>query len=780
MSGMLEGVRVLDLTDESGRLAGKLLAEAGADVLRLHRGAPGAPLANAAGQGGSLTWWFDGGTRYLPLDLERPADRDTLRALAATADVFLETEAPGRLETLGLDHAALIRANPRLVQVTLTPFGRSGPRAEWKASDLVASALGGALSISGTPERPLNGWGRQSFNVGGYYAAISALAALHRARETGAGAHVDLSLQQCVVSCTEHLLMCWFHPEHFPWAIAPRQAALHWSGFYDVLPCADGYAMMTPAPTPAGLIAWLLEVGILSEAPKGPPPKDVAEQRTQGPGAMALLGLLASTRLREEIFSGGQKRNLAIGPVYSIPEAAAGPQLEARGFFRDAPPSKVRIAGPLWRGSDSAPPAAAPPLERETADAARSRWTPRESAAASPAAAPRRPLQGIRVLDFTWVLAGPFATRVFGDLGADVIKLQTEERSQLTGHNDYPFFQMWNRNKRSVGLNMKHARAAEIFRRLVEQADIVIDNFTPGVLERWGIGYEQARQWNPGVVYLSLSGCGGDGPWRDYVTFAPTIHALCGLTYLTNPRERRDIGFGFSLSDHVSGLAGAIAALSALDARRRTGRGQRIEISQFEVGVHLLGPAFLQYLANGDAPEPDGNRDGFEDPIPNEVYRCADGELAITARDDEEWRHLCEAIGAPDLVADAGLQNVEGRRARVAEIDQRLAAWASPLAAADAMERLQRAGVPAGVVQNAQQLVESDPQLAARDWLAPVTHDACGAQRVDRFPATFDGDNLDPYRASPTLGQHTFEVYAELLGLSIEEIAEGIGEELFI
>jgi crotonobetainyl-CoA:carnitine CoA-transferase CaiB-like acyl-CoA transferase len=792
----LAGLRVVDASDESARLAGKLLAELGADVIRVRRNPSGAPLPGAAGtRGGVLDWWFDGGTRRLPLDLDDAGDRDAFRDLVARADVLLETEPPGRLDALGLGHASLARLQPSLVHVATTPFGATGPRAAWQTSDLVAGALGGVLSVSGTAEQPVNGFGRQSYNIAGFYAAIAALSAVQVARRDARAVHVDLSLHQCVVSCTEHVLMYWLFRDHFGDGIARRQGSLHWTGVYEVVPCQTGHAMVTPAPNATRLFKWMAADGMLGSLAESPP-RSAAELFERSAEVMALIRAWTATKPASEIFAEGQLRRLPFGEVLSLRDAVASPQLVARGFLRaaaldDGPTSSpVRVPGPAFRMSESAAAPAAPPPSRATArDAIAAAWPARPQSAArdrrqaiagTAAGASAKPLAGLRVLDFSWVLAGPKATRVLGDLGADVVKIQTELRAQGTGHNDYPFFAMWNRSKRAVTLDMKHARAAEILRRLVERADVVVENFAPGVLDRWGAGWETLRTWNERLIYLGLSGCGLDGPWRDHVTFAPTIHALCGLTALTNPPGRRDVGHGISISDHVSGLAGALAILAALDSRARTGRGQRIDLSQLEVGAYLLGPAYLE-LANGGAEAVAmGNRDSFADLVPNEVYRCADGRwLAVTARDDGDWRRLCDALGDGALEGGLRASDVLQRRARREAIDALLGGWCARHPADDAMARLQRARVPAGVVQDGRDLVEHDPQLASRDAFATVPHASLGVQTVDRFPGSFDGIDLDPYRASPAFGEHTFEVYGELLGLSEEEIALGIADGLF-
>jgi crotonobetainyl-CoA:carnitine CoA-transferase CaiB-like acyl-CoA transferase len=804
--GALEGLRVLDLTDDSGRLTGKLLAEAGADVVRLRAGTLGPPMSGpAAERGGLLTWWYDAGTRRMPLALETAEGQHAFRELAARADLLVETEPPGRMAERGIDYPDLRSLNPHLVHVSLTPFGRHGPRAGWQTSDLVSAALGGVLSVTGEPEQPLNSWGRQAFNVGGFFAAIVGLAAVYAARRDGQGQHIDLSLHECVSTCTEQVLMFWFFRDLLPVAIAPRQASLHWSGAYQVMRCRDGHVMITPTPSLPTLTVWLAEDGMADAV--ADMTGELAQVREKVPQLMAALRSWAATKDARNLFLEGQRRHLPFGEVLSVAEVAGGPQLNARGFFRpvawDGP--VVRTPGPLLRmeGTPS-PPAQPPPATPSSAEEVLAAWTPRPTGAVTgtsravgngqsamgngdratrlPIADPPLPLSGIRVLDFTWVLAGPYATRILADMGADVIKIQTETRTQGASGNEHPYFVMWNRSKRSVALNIKHARATEIFRSLVERSDIVIDNFSAGVLDRWGIGYEAARRWNDRIIYLNLTGAGRDGPWRDFVTYAPTIHALSGLTYLTNPPGRRDIGPGLSLNDHVSGLAGALAALEALEARRRTGTGTLVDLSQLEVGTYLAGPAFLDLLANAREAHPQGNRDPFDDFVPNEVYRCRGEDwLAITARDDEEWRLLCETVGDATLADDPCLARVEGRRRQRALIDDRLAHWCAGRDANEAMRRLQAAGVPAGIIQNARTMTEADEQLgpAGRDWFTDVTHPIRGPHPIDRFPGRFSRTPLETYAPAPLFGQHTFDVYRDLLGFSDEQIAEAIGDGLF-
>jgi crotonobetainyl-CoA:carnitine CoA-transferase CaiB-like acyl-CoA transferase len=776
----LRNLRVIDLTDDTGRFATKLLTEAGADVLRIGHGLPGVAMKGQAGEhGGLLDWWYDGGKQRLALDLDSLEGQRQFKDLAARADLLIETEPPGRLARLGLDFPDLHILNPRLVHVSLTPFGRQGPRAHWQISDLVAAALSGVLSVTGTPDAPLNGWGRQCFNTASFFAAICGLAGVYAARETSRGQHIDLSLQQSVLACTEQVLMFWFFQKMFPVAVAPRQASLHWSGAFKVVPCASGHVMVTPGTHMPTLVNWLDADGMAGDL-KELDLTDTLKVFPHLPHIMELLQAWAATKDAGELFLAAQQRHLPFGEVLSVAEVAHNPHLQKRSFFRPVNWSgpEVKLPGPLFRLLGSPAPSLLPPATTSVA-ATLQRWTPRLTK--PPAASPsRKPLAGIRVLDFSWVLAGPYCTRILADLGADVIKIQTESRSQGANSNAFPYFVMWNRNKRSISLDMKHPKAGEIFRRLVEWADVVVENFSVGVLERWGIGYEAARQWNDRIVYLSMSGVGQDGPWRDFVTYAPTIHALCGLTHLTNPPGRKDIGMGFALTDHTSGLAGALAVLEALEARRRTGHGQRIDLSQLEVGTYLLGPAYVDFLNNGREAHPQGNQDAFTDYVPNNVYRCLNDEwLAITARNDQEWQHLCKTIDAHDLARDGRLASAEGRRSHRSQVDEALGTWAAQQEAEQAMRQLQAAGVPAGKVQNMRDCTDRDEQLAARQWLVEVENKLFGLHQLDSFPAIFSETPLGPYAPAPFFGEHNFEVYKELLGMSDEEIAAAIGEGLF-
>jgi crotonobetainyl-CoA:carnitine CoA-transferase CaiB-like acyl-CoA transferase len=385
------------------------------------------------------------------------------------------------------------------------------------------------------------------------------------------------------------------------------------------------------------------------------------------------------------------------------------------------------------------------------------------------------PLDGIRVLDFTHVLAGPFATRIMGDLGADVVKVTSMARPGNVPGN--PYYTMWNRNKRSLALDMSDELARETCRALCERADVVIENFAAGVLDRWGVGYDIVREANPGVVYVSMSGMGAEGPWSHFVTYAPTIHALAGLTYLTGVPDHDPIGIGVSHNDHIAGLHATVATLAALEGRRETGRGQRIDLSQFEVGVSLAGPALLDYSANGRVARPGGNALPYDLAAPHDCYPCAgdDRWVAIAVMADAQWRALRTVMGEPPWATDARYNEASGRVADRATLDAGIAAWTREHEAEAVQSLCQAAGVPAGVVQTGADLVERDPQFAHLGFLTTTGDAGADGQPVpiDALPLRFSATPVTQYRAPRELGADNAAVLDEWIGMSETDVRAG-------
>jgi crotonobetainyl-CoA:carnitine CoA-transferase CaiB-like acyl-CoA transferase len=343
---------------------------------------------------------------------------------------------------------------------------------------------------------------------------------------------------------------------------------------------------------------------------------------------------------------------------------------------------------------------------------------------------------------------------------------------------------MWNRNKRALALDMSKQESRPICRRLCETADVVIDNFSVGVLDRWGVGYDAMRVANPGVIYVQMSGMGEGGPWSKFVTYAPTIHALAGLTHLTSVPGREDIGIGFSYNDHQAGLHGAVAILAALEARRRTGRGQRVDLSQYEVGVNFAGPSLLDYFANARAARPTGNRMPYDAVAPHGCYPCAGAAsdavvderwVAIACMDDAQWQALCTVMDDPQWSRDPSFATAAGRLDAAEELDRNIAEWTVLLEATDVMHRCQAAGVPAGVVQNGVDLAERDPQLAESGFLREFAepHPTFGTTHMDRLPLYFENTPCDEYQRVHEVGEDNAAVLREWLDMSEDEVRQG-------
>lgn len=780
----LEGLRVLDLTDDSGRFCTRLLTELGADVVRISTtGSSGAPMKDpvAAARGGVLDWWYDGGKRAHPLDLASEAGRSAYRALAARANVVVETTTPGWLTGQGIDHQDLLGVNPSLVQVSITPFGRTGPRAHWQTSDLVSAALGGFLALTGLPDRPLNPWGRQAYNYAGFMGAICALAGVRAAAKDGLGRHVDVSIHETVTGSIENLFFQWFFDDvlELP-KLAERQGALHWLHAYDLAACRGGYTMITPTPDVAALFAWMAEDGVA--AARQWLEMDLAEAVQNIDEIMAAVRLWVADKDVDTLWWQAQQRHVAFGGVQSIEQVAENPQFEFRRLFVPTAwdgPTVVQPRGMVAFGDTPsalprAPAAAATPLE----DLLRG-WKKSGSRGPDGELPRSRPLAGLRIADFTWVLAGPFATRMLGDLGADVVRVQTEERATSVNAPDHPFTFVWGRSKRNVSLNMKHPKALAVVRRFIERSDVLIENFAAGVLASWGLDWDTLHAWNPRLVYITMSGCGHDGPWKKVISYAPTIHALSGITHLTNFTDRGDVGCGFSLNDHLAGFSAAVSVLAALHAREQTGRGQRVDLAQLETGTYCIGPALLDYLSNDRLATPSGNADGLHDHVPNEVYACEDGFVAVSVTHESQWSALVAAVGEKGL-RDPALTSEQHRRARRAEIDRILGDWMAGRSADAAVAGLQSRGVPAGRVQNARHLAEEDVQHRARGYWRRVHHEFFGERTADTFPALWDGERPVSEHLSPAfVGQHNFELWTALADLDPEAIAEGMADNLF-
>jgi benzylsuccinate CoA-transferase BbsF subunit len=365
-------------------------------------------------------------------------------------------------------------------------------------------------------------------------------------------------------------------------------------------------------------------------------------------------------------------------------------------------------------------------------------------------------LHNIRILDFTWALAGPYATRLLGDFGAEVIKVQPLLSSEANDAISQGYYNTWNRNKLGITLNMEKPEGITLAKRLVEICDAVVENFTPRVMANWGLDYDNLKKIKSDIIMVSLSVMGQADEHRDYVGFGPTVHALSGMTRLTSFPDRPPIGPGFSYADHVAGLYASIALLGALEKRRRTGRGQHIDISEVDVMKGLLNEATAEPMGNDSLKA-----------IPHNVYRCKgkDRWCAISVSTDEEWRGLKEALGNPAWGDEKRFDTLTGRLENRQELNELISSWTQQYNVEEVMALLQENGVAAGVVQDADDLVK-DPQLKERGFFIKDTR----MTLVDATPIKLSESPAEYKRGAPLPGQDNEYVYGELLGISSGEM----------
>ncbi len=386
-------------------------------------------------------------------------------------------------------------------------------------------------------------------------------------------------------------------------------------------------------------------------------------------------------------------------------------------------------------------------------------------------------LDGLRVLDFTRVLAGPYATRVLADFGAEVIKVQSKRTARNGESNLNEHFCNWNRNKRSITLDLSYREARQIVFTLARISDVVVENFSPRVMSNWGLNYERLNAVNPNLIMLSMSGMGQTGPWKDFVAFAPTIQSLGGLTYLSSFSQDCPVGLGHSYADVIAGLYGALGILGALEHRDRTSQGQHIDLSEYEAICTLIGPTLLDVFANSRDILPLGNASPYLPAAPYGCYKCRgkDRWCVIAVFDDDEWKALCRAMGNPRWVEEKRFLTTLDRKKHVEELDELLEKWTAKRAAEDVVEILQNAGVPAGIVQNAQDLA-NDPHLSARRAFVHLEQPALGDTVTDAYPMKLDDSQRDNWKAAPSLGEDNAYVCKELLGLTEAEFSSYIEE----
>ncbi len=389
--------------------------------------------------------------------------------------------------------------------------------------------------------------------------------------------------------------------------------------------------------------------------------------------------------------------------------------------------------------------------------------------------AAKKPLAGVRIADFTWVWAGPFATLQLAHLGADVIKIESRSRVDTVrrlppyadneaGVNRAGYFNQYNQGKRSITLDLSKPEGIEIVHQVAARSDVVIENFSAGVMQRLGLGYEALKRMRPDIIVVALSGYGATGPLSKYISYGPAQVPMSGLAGLTGYIGEGAREVGISYGDPNAGVHGAFAVLAALYHRQQTGEGQYIDMSQWEAAIGLLAEGLMDYAMNGTQPERMGNRDQLY--APHGTFRCAgdDAWISIAVISDDEWRALCVALGRPQLADEPRFKDNTSRKANENELEEVLGSLTVPRDRWELTRALQAAGVPAFTPLSNKELAE-DPHLNERDFFVRLDHPDVGVRQHPGIPWRMSDSDSRVQMPAPALGQHTREVLRDVVGL---------------
>ncbi|MDY7012194.1 MAG: CoA transferase, partial [Cyanobacteriota bacterium] len=668
----LSHLRVLDL---SQRLAGayctKLMAGFGAEVIKIEP-PKGDPLRHCApfaweetGTERSIPFlWFNTGKKSLTLDLDTPSGKENLKQLIGKADILVEDIAPGWLAARGLDEATLNDLNPNLIVTSISNFGQSGPYRDYQAEEITLYAMSGLMYGTGDPNRaPLAGGPAVAQLSAGMKAYIATLMACYRREQTGSGDRIDLSIQEAAIDNIEIAIAEYLHLGKIAKRNNDEHALVPWRTY----PCRDGHVAIIGGP----IRHWLEGIKLMEE------PRLLEPQYAHMAGRIEhrhdIRELMAPWLLqhdKKEVFHLGQANKLAWSYLATLEEVLDSPQHQARHFFTETEHPELgtylRVGAPFHPSQTPWQQKRAPLLGEHTESvlAELQAATPSKPAAqtASDSTPLNQPLNGIRIVDLTHDWAGPHATRLMADYGAEVIKIEYPQRldgmrgAYLERKNKHPRWWQMNRNKASITLDLHVPEQVEALKELIRRSDVVVDNSRPGVMERWGLGYDTLKALRPEIIMVAMSAFGATGPESHYAGYGGCIEALSGLQILT-AYERGGDALRVREMDVTNGIMGACAIVTALIHRQRTGEGQWIDLSQREACTWLMGEHLLEYTLNGTQTLPLGNRHPVY--APQGCYRCQgdDRWLVLTVRSEAEWETFCQVLEHPEWLSDDRFAN---------------------------------------------------------------------------------------------------------------------------
>ncbi len=799
----LEGVRVVELGQGvSAPFCARLLADYGAEVIKVEPPG-GGDVARSWGpfpadephpEKSGLFFSLNTNKRSVTLDPGSEHGRELLWKLLERADAFVENNPPARMREWGLDPASLRARFPKLLTVSITPFGQTGPYADWKGCDLNAFHLSGAGSrYCGRPgEAPLEQGTFAADYFGAYVAATWALGSLFAEGE-GRAEHIDVACAEAIAALFVGAQNIGLYAQD---GIFGKRSGigLPLAAPATILPCKDGYVWMIALEVGQ----WRGLVRAMGNPDWAAPEMfdDMGVRAQNADFIYPLIEAWTAERTKQEIMDLCQANGVPSTAVYTVEDIAQLTHMADRGFFveLDHPLlGSVRTLGaPVLLPESPAGPRRAAPLLGEHNDEILSeelRAAPLAvTAKAKPAPEPALPLAGVRVANFGWGWLGPVAGQTLSRLGAEVYKIESRVRVDInrtippfaTGRERDPDCSLQNHagwaGNGSITVDLKQPEGQALAREVVAHCDAVLENFGPGVMNKLGLGYEALRAVRPDVVLVSMPAAGLFGAMSDVRTYGMSLGAITGLESTTGYHGENPIPMENAFADPLGGVIGAFATLLGLHHRQRTGAGQHVDFSQQEGVMQLVGPAFMDFFMNGRVAGPIGNRHPTAAAAPHGVFPCAgeDRWISLAVHDEPSWRGLKDAMGRPDWAESATFATCEDRVANIETLHAELARFTSAFDDYELAERLQRSGVAAAPVLNVADLL-ANPHYQARKTFIEIEHPLGFTETV--YGNYVKTTRAEPaYAPGPAMGQDNEHVYRDLLGLSetrYRELVEG-------
>lgn len=772
MTGPLAGLRVIEVGSEiTAPYCTKLLVDLGADVVKVEP--PGGDPLRRWGTSGGLFEYLNAGKRGLTVDLA--SDDAQIHALIAQADLLVENLPAGSADRWerGLDRDSLQRINPNLVVVRISDYGQDGPRCERQSTLLTLQAASGWVSTREPGRPPVQSGVRIPEYIAGGYAALGALTALQvAAASTGRVVEVDVSTFESLLATLPYPMLMAERLKSL--GLPPNSKAGPMLG---IVRAADGWVGINCLTGQHWLdvcaMVGLPEFGEHQIAIMlGGPERDEFFAKAQP--------WLDSMNVAD-LVELSQAMRIPAAPINDGATILDSPQYRERGFFVSGIADGARFARPGAPFRLARTPVAASRPAPRLGDHAVADWHNRAEPSSRIVVDVDAPFSGLKVFDLSTFWSGAYLTMYLGAFGADVVKVESIQRpdghrysgSLLRSSDDWyeigPMWQATNLNKRDITLDLTSDAGRELALRLAAEADVVVENFSPRVVEQFGLDYTSLVEVNPDVIMVRMPGLGLEGPWRDYVGWALNFEQLSGMSAATGYADGPPCNL-YGPADPIVGAHATVALLAALEHKRRTGEGQLIEVAQIEVGAVVTAEPVIECSLTGQVPEREGNRHRT---YAQGVYPAGgeDEWVAISVRDDADWAAALDVIGRPDLGNDPRFGTAEARLANHDAFDEVLRQWTVTRDPDEAADALRRHGVPAERLLTGDRMYDVD-QLDARGFYNDLEHSLSGRHRYPGWPFRITPGPARHHRMpSPTLGQHNAEVLGAL-GVSDEEIAE--------